>query len=586
MVGLSSVRAQIPQQGGTALDASNRVGAGSINAPARRDFYPGGNFYVTGNVAGGGYFRGFSPIRDPSSLQLNLPSSSLGNFQSGSYSVQDILANRTFSSGPSPFFLPSQTASFAGSDVLSIANRPLGGALYASPQPAFGPSGRLGLPGLGSSEFTTVPGTYPGSGLSALGAAGTPLVPRSGAMLPGLDAYSPLGTSATAIQRSDSVLDTASRGLLGTGVLPGASGSLLDRPALQGRAAAPMLGPQRSTRDVLDSTQALTDYGRYTRGLLDTPRRREIDPLTGQWITREPPTRGVNPPSEASPPAPSDDVAQPPTDAQARRTSILDGPLTAEASRAAQTGPTGSAVERLFRPTGNDVFSDVQGALRWLDAARRNRRASAAGISSEATPERLAGAPAALDADSMTGARRIVSEPLTTYAGAGASRANEYTRRAEELLRSGKYYHAARNYETAARLDRGNPLIDLGWGHALIGAGEYASAVHHLLRGLERYPDLVRLNLELSQFFPDIRVLDQRRVDLEQRLAQQENYELRFLLGYMEYFGGLRNFGMEHLKRAASEAPSDSVVARIPDLLTDNPLEGLDTPRELGIERP
>ncbi|HEY3243608.1 MAG TPA: hypothetical protein VGM03_09675 [Phycisphaerae bacterium] len=587
------VYSQIPRQAGTALDASNRIGSGSINTGGRRDYYPGGNFFVTGNVTGGAGFRGFSPIRDASALQISLPSASLSGFQSNSLSVQNIVGNRTSSAGPSPFFLPSQTASFGGGDVLSLANRPLGGALYSPPQPGFGPSGRLGVSGFNSSILDSSLGTFNGfqrsGGLpSAAGFGGLPGVPGLGGspvgpQLLGSDRYNPFGSSANAPLRSSGVPDTSNFGVLGRGLLPDTS-SLLENPVIgtpSPGAQGPLFGPQRTTRDVLNSTPAAIAESRYSRGLNEMVPQRVIDPLTGQLRLHEPSLAGtLNQPSDspgsASGPEPRPAGSAQTTGASAVAPSILKNPLagagTAGRKGASDTRTPGA--ERLFRPTGNDVFGDVQGALRWLDSVRPRRHVAASGAL-ETSPERLAGTPSALDPDSITGARRLVAEPLTTYAGAAAGRGNEYIRRAEDLVRKGEYYRAARNYETAAALDRGNPLIDLGWGHALVGAGEYSSAVHHLLRGLERYPDLVRLNIDLSQFIPDVRVLDERRIDLEQRLAQQENPELRFLLGYLEYYGGLRQFGLEHLKRAAAEATPDSVIARIPDLLSENPLEGL-----------
>ncbi|MCD4670457.1 MAG: hypothetical protein K8S14_08420, partial [Actinomycetia bacterium] len=93
-------------------DASNLVGSGGYNAPVRTSFNTG-NMFITGNVTGGRAFRGFSPIRDPSSLLMNLPTSRLSNFQRDSIGVGDVLRGRSQAT-VSPFYLRSATATSAG----------------------------------------------------------------------------------------------------------------------------------------------------------------------------------------------------------------------------------------------------------------------------------------------------------------------------------------------------------------------------------------------------------------------------------------------------------------------------------------
>lgn len=66
----SSVYGQYYIQQGYGMDANTRLGSGGIN-PARPAYQPNvTNRIVTGNVTGGAAFRGFSPIRDPSSFFL------------------------------------------------------------------------------------------------------------------------------------------------------------------------------------------------------------------------------------------------------------------------------------------------------------------------------------------------------------------------------------------------------------------------------------------------------------------------------------------------------------------------------------
>jgi hypothetical protein len=51
------------------------------------------------------------------------------------------------------------------------------------------------------------------------------------------------------------------------------------------------------------------------------------------------------------------------------------------------------------------------------------------------------------------------------------------------------------------------------------------------------------------------------------RLANAEDPQLRFLLGYIEYHTGNELSGLEHLTRAAAAAAPGSVIARYPGML-------------------
>ena len=62
--------------------------------------------------------------------------------------------------------------------------------------------------------------------------------------------------------------------------------------------------------------------------------------------------------------------------------------------------------------------------------------------------------------------------------------------------------------------------------------------------------------------------LEQRIADLEERLEDREDYRYRFLLGYAEYYSGLPKYGLPNLKLAAEQAPPQSGMARLYDLLT------------------
>ncbi len=170
-------------------------------------------------------------------------------------------------------------------------------------------------------------------------------------------------------------------------------------------------------------------------------------------------------------------------------------------------------------------------------------------------------------------ARDLLDQPLTTFAGSGDSAANRYLRQAEDALHAGEYYTAAGLFAMAASVEPQNPLPRLGQGHALAAAGNYSSAVNQIVRGIALFPDIVAFNLDLVALVGRKDVFDVRRADLESQLSKIDSYELRFLLGYLEYYSGLREVGLDNLRAAATKAPPDSIIARFPTMLVASPDE-------------
>jgi len=164
-------------------------------------------------------------------------------------------------------------------------------------------------------------------------------------------------------------------------------------------------------------------------------------------------------------------------------------------------------------------------------------------------------------------ARDVIRQPIRTFAGKGQDDLNRYLMSAEMALRAGEYYNAAGQFGLAAQVAPNNPLPLLGRGHSLAAAGDYVSAVLFLQRGISRFPDIVAFDMDLPALVGGKDVFDLRRADLEKQLARVDSYELRFLLGYLEYYSGLRDLGMKDLRRAAEKAPHDSVIAEFPDML-------------------
>lgn len=240
-----------------------------------------------------------------------------------------------------------------------------------------------------------------------------------------------------------------------------------------------------------------------------------------------------------------------------------------DTSRVRPAPPAGLGVVPKFDPSGN-MFEDMKASVKWIKSLRSKQE----GVVDVArnVPELTRSFERAVSFVMDTS-----KHPLATLAGEGGLPS---AKRAEQYLKSGEFYRALAHYEMAQAFDRDNPLLDLGQGHALIGAGEYLSAVLRITRGIERFPEIVHFRFDLRRLITDLDLLDIRRADLDKRLANEEDYRYRFLLGYIEYYMGLEEFGLEHLKKAAADAPPESIIARFPDLLEKSKLLAEDVSQE------
>ncbi|MFH1418065.1 MAG: hypothetical protein ABII12_07265 [Planctomycetota bacterium] len=164
-------------------------------------------------------------------------------------------------------------------------------------------------------------------------------------------------------------------------------------------------------------------------------------------------------------------------------------------------------------------------------------------------------------------AGELLENPITTFAGRFRNRMNQYMEAGEAALRRGEYYNAARQFDLAHTVDPNNPLPLLHRGHALVAAGDYASASLSLQQGIERFPQIAAFRIDLPAIAGQRAVFDIRRADLESQLAVREYYEFRFLLGYLELYSALPEAGLRDLERAAAEAPEGSVISLFVDLL-------------------
>jgi hypothetical protein len=529
-----------PGMNGRANDASNQVGSGGINQPVQPGYFNHSNLYVTGNVTRGAHFRGNSPISDPSSLFAPLGSLNLSNFQRDSISVNTVLNNPTPWQS-TPFFDPVRTT--GGVNTLQSGLNQPGSSI---------PRTSYTLPrGLSYRQ----PGAGPIDPMTGR--------PRGNSVLPNSSIYTPENTPSLA------GTETYDR-LRMTEQIRALNNSPIFRSAIT------------ETLPLAPSVVADRSAGEDPYGLdLTTTRQLRIDPIARG--TRTVGGFDADPDRDAllrgSPELLSPRALAPRLFADREDTGAL-GTDAPQADDVARTGPRLLTVPTqpiwgetvALTPTIQPVPASEGGDRRLFDLAEAYSvlREGAAGGATEATAEDPSGQstePGPRYTRAMNIVRESAAVPVKSLAGDSQSRIDALLRDAEAKVRAGEYYQASTLYDLAVTLDPDNPLVHLGYAHALAAAGEYITAVFELSAAIEAYPAFAFLELNLNDFVRDPRDLDRRRADLERRLDREEDYRLRFLLGYIEYYTGLRKFGLPNLRKAASTAPADSMVARFPEIL-------------------
>lgn len=524
-----------PGMDGRANDASNQVGSGGINSPIAQPLFNTANLYITGNVSGGRAFRGFSPVADPNSLFLNLPSSSVGYFQRDSIGVSDVLQNRTLYQ-TNPYYVPTQTVTTAPAVSGAYPYQPgsaLGASTYYIPQSGPQPGGPAAIdlsPGGTKPRDTALP-------YSSYYSADTQALLRGDATMQKLR----MAQEVEALRQSP---------IFGRSVSitsPIVTGALPQGDAAPENAASPFVQPYQRRSRIVDGTDRPLpgEVANNVETLAPTP----LAPKLFSAATPAPAvaaTTSLNAPAVAS--------AVPSVTTTPLGGVPVPGAVTAEMS----TGGT-VPIGEFEPPLAPENLASLPAAAELVNRVEQSPEMQE---SLSATPSLKAQYDRAISVLSTASGRSV-----ETLAGEINTKTNDYVRKAEEASRNGKYYEAVSLYRAAAVSDPDNPLIRLGLGNALAAAGEYLTAVHHLTFAIEHYPAFAYLNFELQTFIPDARVIDVRRADLERLLDKNEDYQLRFLLGYMEYYSGLAQFGTPNLEKAAHAAPTGSTIARFPEVI-------------------
>lgn len=539
-LGVAAAVGQVPQQqDGRLFDANPQIGGTRFNYSRAADPIMSGNPFATGNVRFGQSLRIASPINNPFSFSAPLGSSSLSDFVRDSFSIAD-----------APY-----------------TQRGLGGVAYYDPS-RLAPTGAYLQGGLGAPTFASTFGLQPA---------------ERGANNPGLVQFGPARRPEAGLAGYDA---TQSATLGPLSVQPSLGSPKPAASADDPQNWAARVGPQFA----LDSLRTS-----------DPTQLRPLDPSFA----------GLGPEETAAPSAvPGTSVldlrlneAQP---VDARITSVLTAPAAHEP---VVTGPlssvlTGDARAVLMPTADSPIRAPWSGALTQADGgagALPGREPPAAGLSREqlAAMSLLPGSDVFTDmqmaiamsdnpqapwledlrtlapggqgsppvADPGEFLALLAQRPLASFAGRAQSPLNDLMRSAEDLVVQQRYRDAARQYERAERLEPRNPLPLLGKGHALLAEGQYDSAAVSILRGLERYPDLTRFSMDIEALLGGGEIVDIRRAEITARLQANEDANLRFLLGYIEYHSGQKELGLANLQRAADEAPIGSFMREYPALL-------------------
>jgi hypothetical protein len=503
-------------QGGNVLDANPQMGSAGFNRPGQVPPSGMSNRIVTGNVTGGASFRGFSPVRDSNALFIGsnaqaqtFQADPLSNFRRDSFSLSSVQQGYVPNAGFQPYYSRQTTVVSSGA-IASGLNQP------GSSQP------------LSSYRPPTIdlrvqpPNPLAGAGPSSGGGLSVPI------QIARVDTGQ---TSVGAVNQQ--LLKSALFGTVWT--IPA---NQLAQQTQQGAALAVTPGTALDTR--VNKLEPLDMRMGEQNAAAQQARRSEAN--------------GTIPGA----PNPADRRGQGQLSTAQMEARAQDQPLPFTG------GQTGMGTQASGRP--GDIFAQMRlasGQLLQSVAAdsRENAQLRQPILPSTITPPRrgkaeAAGAGGTLE-ERMALAEGVAGEPLNSFVGTENTVLNKYLADAEALLKAGQYYKASAVYDLARTIDSRNPLPLLGKSMALLAAGDYMSSSSNLFQAIRLFESLADFRVNLRAMIPDINVLDRRRADLESQLATQENFQLRFLLGYAEYSSGMESLGLTNMRKAADEAPPE-----------------------------
>ncbi len=137
----------------------------------------------------------------------------------------------------------------------------------------------------------------------------------------------------------------------------------------------------------------------------------------------------------------------------------------------------------------------------------------------------------------------------------------------QAAFESRAYGLAARHLLLAATLNQGDPASRLAAAHAQTALGEYASAARLVRRAFELQPRLVYLPLDIRNTYADAAEFNAHIASLRGAASNEnEDADLRFLLGYYYYYSDNMTGAASEFSRAAKLDPADALYPQLAEL--------------------
>lgn len=138
---------------------------------------------------------------------------------------------------------------------------------------------------------------------------------------------------------------------------------------------------------------------------------------------------------------------------------------------------------------------------------------------------------------------------------------NQYMSRAQGLLKSGKYYEAAKEFEMAAIINRSNPMARLGVSLSMFAAGEPFTAGTNLRHAMLLLPPLMETRLDVASIM-NIEDYKQTLRELDRRIKDdggEADALLLFVQAYLHNNLGETEMARQAARMLAEAAPGDKL---------------------------
>jgi tetratricopeptide (TPR) repeat protein len=144
---------------------------------------------------------------------------------------------------------------------------------------------------------------------------------------------------------------------------------------------------------------------------------------------------------------------------------------------------------------------------------------------------------------------------LHSLAGAGKDSFNLFMTAAQAKMKEGKFYAAARDYDSALIINSANPLALEGQGMAKFAAGEPYSAAFAFSRAIQVFPPLMETRLDVAKLIDD-KTFQTRLAALDQRLSIAPDRDEPLLLMLATFLH--QNAGQTEKAKAYAQLLKDS----------------------------